>query len=155
MVARRVSAVVPSTLGDVTRAPLSGRVCLVTGATGGIGRAVVEALAGRDALVVATGRDEGALADLRKLRDEKLLRPLAGLGYRQYPRLREEVNSLLGSVTRPVSRPTDAQALRHTELIGETSQVQQELNTIVTGRIAKLNELLKNLPHVITGGIIM
>ena len=66
MVARRVSAVVPSTLGDVTRAPLSGRVCLVTGATGGIGRAVVEALAGRDALVVATGRDEGALADLAR-----------------------------------------------------------------------------------------
>jgi short-subunit dehydrogenase len=53
-----------STLDDVTRAPLSGRVCLVTGATGGIGRATVSALARRGALVVASGRDEGVLADL-------------------------------------------------------------------------------------------
>jgi hypothetical protein len=98
---------------------------------------------------------EGALVELRKLRDEKLVRPLQGLGYRQYPRLREEVNSLYGSVSGTITRPTNAQASRHTELTGETTQVQQELQGIVNGRIAKLNDLLKNLPHVLVGGRIV
>ena len=106
----------------------------------------------RDALNEA----EGALVDLRRLRDEKLLRPIQGLGYRQYPRLREEVGSLQGAVSRTITRPTDAQASRHGELVTETGQVQQELQGIVNGRIARLNELLKNLPHIIVrGGAIM
>jgi hypothetical protein len=103
----------------------------------------------------AMAEAEGALSDLRKLRDEKLLRPLPGLGYRQYPRLREEVQTLYGNVTRPLARPTDPQVLRQGELTTETTQVQQELNTVISGRIAKLNGLLKNLPHIISGAIIM
>ena len=106
----------------------------------------------RDALNEA----EGALVELKKLRDEKLLRPIQGLGYRQYPRLREEVGSLSGSVSRTITRPTDAQERRHGELVTETGAVQQELQGIVNGRIAKLNTLLKNLPHIIVrGGAIM
>jgi hypothetical protein len=104
----------------------------------------------------ALNEAEAALVDLRKLRDEKLLRPIQGLGYRQYPRLREEVQSLSGAVGRTVTRPTDAQASRHGELVTEAGQVQQELQGIVNGRIAKLNGLLKNLPHIIIrGGAIM
>ena len=94
--------------------------------------------------------------ELVKLRDEKLLRPIPGLGYRQYPRLREEVGSLSGSVSRTITRPTDSQARRTTELVTETGTVQKELQGIVDGRIAKLNALLKNLPHIIVrGGAIM
>src|SRR5678815_6021764 len=59
----------------------------------------------RDALNEA----EGALVELKKLRDEKLVRPIPGLGYRQYPRLREEVGSLAGSVSRTITKPTDSQ----------------------------------------------
>jgi hypothetical protein len=102
----------------------------------------------RDALNEA----EASLVDLRKLRDEKLLRPIQGLGYRQYPRLREEVQSLQGAVSRTVTKPTDAQVGRHGELVTETSQVQQELDAILTGRIAKLNTLLAKLPHVLIPG---
>jgi hypothetical protein len=98
---------------------------------------------------------EGALVELRKLRDEKLLRPIQGLGYRQYPRLREEVGSLSGAVSRTITRPTDAQGRRYGELVTETGTVQQELQGIVSGRIARLNDLLKNLPHVIVGGRII
>ena len=106
----------------------------------------------RDALNEA----EGALVELRKLRDEKLLRPIQGLGYRQYPRLREEVGSLSGAVGRTITKPTDAQGRRYGELVTETGTVQQELQGIVTGRIARLNTLLKNLPHIIVrGGAIM
>ena len=103
----------------------------------------------------ALGEAEAALVDLRKLRDEKLLRPLQGLGYRQYPRLREEVSSLYGAVTRTVTKPTDAQLSRQTELTGETTQVQQELQAIMNGRITKHNEMLRNLPHVLVGGRIV
>jgi hypothetical protein len=62
---------------------------------------------------------------------------------------------LYGAVTRSITKPTDAQVSRHTELVGETSQVQQELQAIVNGRIARLNEMLKNLPHVLVGGRIV
>jgi hypothetical protein len=104
----------------------------------------------------ALNEAEGALVELKTLRDEKLLRPIAGLGYRQYPRLREEVGSLTGAVSRTITRPTDAQGRRHGELVTETGEVQQELQGIVTGRIARLNGLLKNLPHIIVrGGAIM
>lgn len=97
----------------------------------------------------------GALDELREFRDAQLTRPLAGLGYRQYPRLREEVQSLYGSVTRSLTRPTDPQMLRKGELNTETGAAEQRLNAIITGRIAKLNGLLKNLPHIIlAGGII-
>jgi hypothetical protein len=58
-------------------------------------------------------------------------------------------------VSGTITRPTNAQASRHTELTGETTQVQQELQGIVNGRIAKLNDLLKNLPHVLVGGRIV
>ena len=39
--------------------------------------------------------------ELRHFRDSVLARPLAGLGYRQYPRLREEVQTVSGMVSRP------------------------------------------------------
>ena len=41
-----------------------------------------------------------ALDTLKKFKDEELVRPIPGLGYRQYPRLREDVQSLSG-----LSRP--------------------------------------------------
>jgi photosystem II stability/assembly factor-like uncharacterized protein len=94
----------------------------------------------------------GTLDELRDFRDSRLARPLAGLGYRQYPRLREEVQSLYGSVTRSLARPTDPQMLRKGELDSETGAAEQRLNGIVNGRIAKLNALLKNLPHIIIAG---
>lgn len=104
----------------------------------------------------ALNEAEVSLKELKDFRDTKLARPLQGLGYRQYPRLREEVQSLAGTVARGVSRPTDAQVLRQGELVKETGETQQQLTTIVNTRIAKLNQLLKNLPHIVLpGGQIM
>jgi hypothetical protein len=101
----------------------------------------------------ALNEAETALKELKTFRDTKLARPLAGLGYRQYPRLREEVQSLRGSVSRGISRPTDAQVLRSGELRTETGETQQQLNTIINTRIVKLNQLLKDLPHISLPGI--
>ena len=101
----------------------------------------------------ALNEAETSLKELKDFRDTRLARPIAGLGYRQYPRLREEVQSLSGSVSRSVARPTDSQVKRQGELTQESGQVQQQLNTIVNSRIAKLNQLLKNIPHVMLPGI--
>ncbi|MFN8572427.1 MAG: hypothetical protein U0132_10250 [Gemmatimonadaceae bacterium] len=104
----------------------------------------------------ALNEAESALSELKSLRDEKLLRPIQGLGYRQFPRLREEVTSLYGSVARSVSRPTDAQVTRTGELQTEAVATQGEQQKIVDTRIARLNQLLKNLPHIVVpGGSIM
>ena len=59
------------------------------------------------------------IEELKRLRDEQMVRPVPGLGYRQYPRLREEVQSISGMVTRPPNRPTDGQSLRLKELTEE------------------------------------
>src|SRR5258706_15021908 len=45
---------------------LEGRSVLVTGATSGIGRAIARRCAGEGARVLATGRDENRLAELRE-----------------------------------------------------------------------------------------
>src|SRR5207245_1265502 len=48
-----------------------------------------------------------ALTKLKSFRDDELARPLQGLGYRQYPRLREEVQTLSGMIGRAIAPPTD------------------------------------------------
>ncbi|MDH4065231.1 MAG: hypothetical protein OEW19_12590, partial [Acidobacteriota bacterium] len=85
---------------------------------------------------------------LKTLRDEQMVRPVAGLGYRQYPRLREEVQSVYGMVTRPPNRPTDGQALRTKELLQETDTVVGSLNRILTEQVGKLNQLLGSTPRI-------
>ncbi len=46
--------------------PLAGTVCLVTGATGGIGRATARALSAHGASLVLSGRDERRLEDVAR-----------------------------------------------------------------------------------------
>ncbi|MGQ0537368.1 MAG: hypothetical protein ACT4R6_00355, partial [Gemmatimonadaceae bacterium] len=107
---------------------------------------------GDQTLRAALTEAESALKEVQMLREAKLQRPVQGLSYRQYPRLQNEVQSLYGSVSRAYNKPTDAQQLRRRELLEEASAVNGELQAIVNGRIAKLNDLLKNTPHVIVGG---
>jgi ABC-type transporter Mla subunit MlaD len=102
------------------------------------------------ALVAAARAALQRVTDLRA----KLTRPLPGLGYRQYPRLREELTSLLGSITRPLAAPTEPQKRRLAELRSETQQVLTEANTIVTGLIPDLNRRLGNTPHVVGGEVL-
>ena len=91
----------------------------------------------------------GTLADLKQFRDSVLARPLAGLGYRQYPRLREEAQSVAGSITRGTRGPTAGEMLRSTELTGETAAAQVRLDKIVTERVGKVNQLLAGMPHIL------
>jgi hypothetical protein len=93
---------------------------------------------------------DSALRDLRHFRDSVLARPVQGLGYRQYPRLREEVQSVSNMVWRPMMPPTAGETLRLGELKTETDEAQTRLDSIISGRVAKINQALAGTPHVIT-----
>jgi hypothetical protein len=93
---------------------------------------------------------DSAIKDLRHFRDSVLARPLAGLGYRQYPRLREEVQTVSGMIARPMMPPTAGELLRMGELKTETDQAQARLDTIIETRVGRINAALAGTPHVIT-----
>jgi len=94
-----------------------------------------------------------AMRDLRHFRDSVLARPIAGLGYRQYPRLREEVQQVSGSIARPQWPVTAGEKLRSTELVSETGDAEGRLDALVRERIGKINELLKGSQHIITPAV--
>ena len=96
------------------------------------------------------GEIDGTLKDLRHFRDSVLARPLPGLGYRQYPRLREETQTVSGMVSRPQWPMTDGEKLRSGELRTEADGAQARLDGIIKDRVGKINELLKGTQHVIT-----
>ena len=104
--------------------------------------------ASQQAQVLATST--ATIKDLRHFRDSVLARPIAGLGYRQYPRLREEAQTVSGMVSRPMMPPTAGELLRMNELATEADQAQARLDGIVKGRVAKINQALAGTPHVIT-----
>ena len=91
-----------------------------------------------------------AMQELKHFRDSVLVRPVAGLGYRQYPRLREEVQTVSGSITRSMLPPTAGELLRSTELTTETTEAAARFDQIMQTRVARINTLLKGSPHVIT-----
>ena len=83
------------------------------------------------------------------------VRPVGGyrlhnVGYRQYPRLREEVQTVTGMVTRPQWPITEGEKLRSGELRVETDGAQVRLDGIIRDRVGKINEMLKGTQHVIT-----
>jgi hypothetical protein len=97
----------------------------------------------------ATGDITAALDELKKLR-ATLVRE-APFGYRYPPRLREEVNSLMGSISSPIAPPSEPQLLRLREVTEETQKAVADLNAIVSGSIRRINEKLSNQPHIVTG----
>jgi hypothetical protein len=97
----------------------------------------------------ALAESDGALKELKQFKDSVLARPLPGLGYRQYPRLREEVQTVSGMISRPMMPPTTGEMTRFGELTTETTQAQTRLDGIIERRVVKINDLLKGTPHVL------
>ncbi len=90
-----------------------------------------------------------ALDELKKLRST-LVRE-GQFGYRYAPKLREEVNSLLSSISNPIAPPTEPQMLRLREVTEETAKAVGDLNAIINGPIKRVNERLAAQPHIATG----
>jgi hypothetical protein len=95
----------------------------------------------------ATADINSALDELKKLR--AMLVREAPFIYRYPPRLREEVQSLMGSVSNPIAPPTEPQLLRLREVTEETQQAVASLNAITSGSIRRVNEKLSAQPHVV------
>ena len=91
-----------------------------------------------------------ALEAVTKLRDEQLTRPYPSMGYRQYPRVREEIQSLSGSVSRAQAKPTDPETGRIKELTAELDKDIAALNQIVGSQISAINETMRSSPFIVT-----
>ncbi|MEI6667060.1 MAG: hypothetical protein WCP29_02810 [Acidobacteriota bacterium] len=94
------------------------------------------------------GQVSQALAKLKAFKDDELTRPLPGLGYRQYPRLREDVQSIAGGLGRGFRAPNEGERLRMKELDEVTGKAAAALNGMIAGEIAAINEALKGAPRI-------
>jgi photosystem II stability/assembly factor-like uncharacterized protein len=80
-----------------------------------------------------------------------LTRPTPTFGYRQYPRLREELTTLSGAIAGGSARPTDPQMLRAGELRAEVAAMEGALAEAVAA-VEALNRMLADRPIITTEG---
>ena len=80
----------------------------------------------------------------------KVRRPPGSMGYRDWPRLIEQLRNISRAVSGPQARPTVGQIEVLTEIEAGAAQRARELSDIVNGVIADLNELLEDAPKIIT-----
>jgi hypothetical protein len=106
-------------------------------------------LAAQSPAPAARSRVKQAIETLKKFRDEELARPLPGLGYRQYPRLREDVQSLAGYLGRGVRAPNDGEVARMKDLTALVEQAVAKANGIIAKDIAAINEAMKSAPRIL------
>ncbi|MEK6781023.1 MAG: hypothetical protein AABY93_04925 [Bacteroidota bacterium] len=95
------------------------------------------------------GQIDEASKKLEEFEDERLRRPPPNMGYRQRPRLKDEISELLDAIDEATARPTQPQTGRLLELKQETQDAINQLEQIMKGNVAPINEKVKNLPHVI------
>jgi photosystem II stability/assembly factor-like uncharacterized protein len=115
--------------------------------------AIDEQAARQDPAPVYHAQVRKALAALKAFKDEELARPLAGLGYRQYPRLREDVQSLVGYLNRGFRAPNEGELTRLKDLTEEVGKAEAKLNGFITGDIAAINAAMKGVPHIVVAPI--
>lgn len=94
---------------------------------------------------------DGVMKSISEFQDDILKRPPPNMGYRQRPRLREEIRSLMRAVNGATAKPTQPQQSRLEELTGEVKEAQDVLDQIVNTGIQQINEKTKNLPQISVG----
>lgn len=95
------------------------------------------------------GQIEEAIKKLKGFEDETLRRPPPNMGYRQRPRLQEEISELLNAIDDATAQPTQPQAGRLVELKQETQDAINQLEQLLNESVVPINEKVKNLPQVI------
>lgn len=90
-----------------------------------------------------------ATRKLKEFRDEVLRRPPPTMNYRTRPRLREEVQSLMGTIDGADARPTVQQMTRVKELEREVSEAKAAYQKILDTDITQINEKVKDLPQIV------
>jgi hypothetical protein len=89
-----------------------------------------------------------AIEASRTFRDAELARPIPGLGYRQYPRLREDVQSLSEYPTRGFRAPNAGELERMKDLTVRVDQAVAKANGFIAKDIAAINEAMKASPRI-------
>ncbi|MEZ4424281.1 MAG: hypothetical protein R3E98_12790 [Gemmatimonadota bacterium] len=82
--------------------------------------------------------------------DDELRRPPDGMNYRHWPRLMEQLRTIVGAMQGVQARPTQGQMDVLNEVESATARRANELAEIVDGVIADLNRLLEDVPPIIT-----
>lgn len=91
-----------------------------------------------------------AAADtIKAWRDEKIARPQQGLGYRQYPRLREEVQTVAAGLSRGFRAPNEGERTVMKELAAEVDAAVATLNEILAGDVARINQATAAMPRIV------
>ena len=71
--------------------------------------------------------------------------------YRQRPRLREEIRSLMRAINGATAKPTQPQMSRLTQLKAEVREAFNAMNQIIASDIKEINERTKNVPQISVG----
>jgi hypothetical protein len=134
---------------------LETRVNRMIGALAAIERqveALTETLEGKE----VTQREE-ILRRAREVREEadalenELRRPPPRMGYRQWPRLSEQLSFVNRGITGAQARPTEGQLQVLSELEEAAESREAELRGLLEGPVAELNRMLKELPGIVVG----
>ncbi|MEM6804947.1 MAG: hypothetical protein AAF696_26350 [Bacteroidota bacterium] len=94
---------------------------------------------------------DAATKRISDLQDDILKRPPPNMGYRQRPRLREEIRSLMRAVNGASAEPTQPQISRLEQLNEELSEAQAALQEIINKDIKTINDKAKNIPQISVG----
>lgn len=81
----------------------------------------------------------------------ELRRPPPHMPYRQRPRLRGEIRSLMYSINGATAKPVSQQTGRLSELQSEAAAFAKELQELIDGPVSNINQQLKDLPQVTVG----
>ena len=95
---------------------------------------------------------DGALKKLGDLQDDYMKMPPPGMNYRQRPRIREEIRSLMRAINSATAEPTQPQLDRVKQLNEELGEALGILNQIIEGDIQKINDKAKDLPQISVKG---
>ena len=128
-----------------------GRVRRAEEAAGGQIGGLLESIDGKglsneDQIRTTAGQAQDQLATL----SNEVRRPPDGMGYRDWPRIIEQLRFVSRGINGPQARPTEGQLDVLTEVEAAAAQRAEELSTIVNGVIADLNELLADAPKILT-----
>lgn len=94
---------------------------------------------------------ESALKHISAIQDDILKRPPPSMTYRQRPRLREEIRSLMRAVNGATAKPTQPQVSRSAQLKEEVSVASGKLNKIISTDIKGINAKTENIPQISVG----
>jgi hypothetical protein len=111
---------------------------------------ITEAMAGKELATEEGARSAArdALEQLQALEDE-LRRPPPRMGYRQYPRISEQLSFALRGATGSQARPTEGQIQVLGEVEASMDEKARELQAILDGPVTNLNVLLRGEARIL------